>query len=133
MLRCFNASWRHRIRARASLSAGYSQGVGSLDSGGGQTVQDVADVGGGIDLGIGVSHVAPFLDRHLRDRRPLFAGHTRLERAKHRRRRRGNLALSALPVARSVDRARRGLSGVLGITAGRGHDVWQGFEIGRLA
>jgi len=35
------------------LSAGYSQGVGSLDSGGGQTVQDVADVGGGIDLGIG--------------------------------------------------------------------------------
>src|SRR3954464_6717116 len=35
------------------LSAGYSQGVGSLDSGAGQTVQDVADVGGGIDLGIG--------------------------------------------------------------------------------
>jgi len=35
------------------FSAGYSQGVGSLDSGGGQTVQDVADVGGGIDLGIG--------------------------------------------------------------------------------
>jgi hypothetical protein len=35
------------------VSAGYSQGVGSLDSGDGQTVQDVAGVGGGIDLGIG--------------------------------------------------------------------------------
>jgi len=35
------------------FSAGYSQGVGSLDSGGGQSVQNVADVGGGIDLGIG--------------------------------------------------------------------------------
>jgi hypothetical protein len=34
-------------------SAGYSQGVGSLDAGAGQTVQDVAGVGGGIDLGIG--------------------------------------------------------------------------------
>jgi hypothetical protein len=42
---------RSALELRAS--AGYSQGVGSLDANGGETVQDVANVGGGIDIGIG--------------------------------------------------------------------------------
>jgi hypothetical protein len=121
-----------RAALELRASAGYSQGVGSLDSGGGQTVQDVASVGGGIDIGIGF-RVSPHLSV-------------------------GTYATGALYSPVTPDASVRSLAGGLEaawhfrpygsldpwISLGVGYrafwesppgedtTVWQGFEIGRL-
>jgi hypothetical protein len=114
------------------VSAGYSQGVGSLDSGPGQAVQDVAGVGGGIDLGIGF-RVSPHFYLGAYATGALYTPVTPdtgvstlaggIEAAWHFR------------PYRSLDpwiSLGGGYRGFWESPPGQGTTVWQGFEIGRL-
>jgi hypothetical protein len=121
-----------RTALELRASAGYSQGVGSLDSGNGQTVQDVASVGGGVDLGIGF-RVSPHFSLGTYIAGALYSPVTP--------------DTSVLSLAGGVEatwhfRPYRSLDPwiLLGVgyrafwetPPGQDTTVWQGFEIGRL-
>jgi hypothetical protein len=121
-----------RTALELRASAGYSQGVGSLDSGGGLAVQDVAGVGGGIDIGIGF-RVSPHFYLGAYTTGALYTSVT------------PDTSVSTLAGGiestwhfrpyRSLD---PWISVGLGYRAfwesppGQGTTVWQGFEIGRM-
>jgi hypothetical protein len=113
-------------------SAGYSQGVGSLDAGNGQTVQDVAGVGGGIDVGIGF-RVSPHFYFGTYATGALYtsvAPDTSVSTLAG-----GIEATWHFRPYRSLDpwiSLGVGYRGFWETPPGQGTTVWQGFEIGRM-
>jgi hypothetical protein len=121
-----------RTALELRASAGYSQGVGSLDSGGGQTVQDVASVGGGVDVGVGF-RVSPHFSLGTYATGALYSPVT--PDASVRSLAGGVEATWHFRPYRSLD---PWMSVGVGYRAfwdsppGEDTTVWQGFEIGRL-
>jgi len=120
-----------RTALELRASAGYSQGVGTLDSGG-QTVQDVASVGGGVDVGVGF-RVSPHFSLGTYASGALYSPVT--PDASVRSLARGFEATWHFRPYRSLD---PWLSLGVGYRAfwetppAQDTTVWQGFEIGRL-